>query len=507
MRIVRLLPLLLATAALLAGASVAMSGLPAHPAPAALAAPEAVDTAADERCAALRAEGLRVALADPAETAWCLVDEPALDTRYVQLLNVPSADAFAARKAQAAGALDAAGADLCRVTLWWVRRDGARAGVSVTDQYAAPRACPPRVVAHDPLAARWTELTERTIGDALARYQRDYGVRPSLPLTVHLYGARPTYTARVTAAQTSAEANARLAETDGVEARGTIEGAWIALDTSRFSQARPELAAFTIRHEAAHYLQTAAAGCACAFPVWFAEGMADMAAAAATGPVTGRHLAARAAERDGRALPLRELDDYPAGDAVASVYDRGYAAVSYLAERWGAQALADLLHYPGGDPAAFTRALTSVTGMSLDDFDRAVGRWLLSGVPEGAAAGRMTPRFVSAYAAYDPDTGRVAGEGSVFTPTAGQVNVVAAWDCAPGAHRVTARWYRPDGALFLEETSGGTDVRCPASTHSRLGFAVPGRTGGRVADTPGRWHVDLVADGRVAATLEIVIGE
>jgi hypothetical protein len=332
----------------------------------------------DERCAALRAEGLRVVLADPAETAYCLVDVPDLDTRYVQLLNVADASGFPARKAETADALRAAGVDLCRITLWWVRRDAVRARVPATAWYASPATCPPRVTAHDAGAARWADTVAGIVRDAVEEDARTYGVPAILPLTVHLYGDRDAYLARVTADQGEAAARARLSGTEGVTVRGPIEGVWIALDTSRFSPAQPEQTAFVIRHEVAHYVQTVAAGCACAFPAWFAEGMADYAAARATGPAVSRRSDARAAKQEGRARPLRDLTVYPAGDEMA-VYDRGDAAVDYLAERWGADVIVDLLHSAvDGDPAAFDGTLTALTGLSVDDLDRAVGRWLIA---------------------------------------------------------------------------------------------------------------------------------
>jgi hypothetical protein len=460
-----------------------------------------------ERCDALTAEGLRVTFADAEASAFCLVEQQDAGALYVQLLNVTDAATFAARKTQTAGALASVGVDVCRVTLWWVRRDAVRARVPVTEQYASPNPCAPRITAHDSAAAWWSDFTSRTVASALEQAEREYGVRPSMPLAVHLHGSRDAYVRQVTAGQPSEDTRARLAETEGVTARGTIEGAWIALDTSRFSPAWPERAAFVIRHEVAHYVQTVSAGCACAFPVWFAEGLADVSAAAALGPITTRHLAARSAEQMGQTTPLRELGDYTSTGTVAAVYDRGYAAVSYLAERWGAGVAGELLRRNrNGDTATFTRALTELTGMSLDDLDRAVSRWLLSATPEGTAAGRMTPRFTAPYAIYDPAAGRVEGEGTVFGADTGQIDVVVTWDCAPGAHRVTARWYRPDGALFYEETTGGDDVRCSLVTRSRLNLTTPGRTGGVATATPGRWRVEISADGRPAVAMDVVIG-
>jgi hypothetical protein len=282
-------------------------------------------------------------------------------------------------------------------------------------------------------------------------------------------------------------------------ARGTIDGAWIVLDASRFSPQWPERAAFTIRHEVAHYVQTVIAGCACAYPLWFAEGMADHSAAHALGPITTRHLAARSLARTGRATPLREMEDGSAADP-ASVYDRGYATVSYIAERWGADALSQLLrHNQNGDPATFTKALTSLTGMSLDELDSAVNRWLVAAAPEGGAAGQMRVRFAAAYALHDPQAGRVEGEGSVFGRKDGQVDVVAAWDCAPGAHRIAVRWYRPDGTLAHVETAGDADVRCSYFTRSRLTLTPS------VLATPGQWRVELLADGQPALSMTITI--
>ncbi len=457
-----------------------------------------------EHCGALRAEGLRVTLSDRDEAAYCLVDAPDVAARYVQLLNVPDFTAFAERKDQAASALRGAGVDLCRVTLWWVRRDAVREGVAVTDQYAAPTGCPPRIVAHDPVAEGWTALIEATVRDAIEQGERTLGIRPALPLTVHLHGDRAAYAARTAVGQTSAATRARLADTEGVAARGTIEGAWIALDMSRFSPAWPERAEFAVRHEVAHYLQTAAAGCACAFPAWFAEGMADVFATAATGPITTRHLAARAAEQSGRAPALRDLATYPDGDQVMSVYERGYGAASYLAERWGVGVLGNLARTGAGAPEAFERALAEQTGMSLDQLDRAAARWIVSAMPAGEDR-LITPRFTGAFTRYDPATGKTEGEGTVFGAAAGGIDVAAAWDCAPGVHRIVTRWYRPDGALFYEEVSGGDAMRCSVTTRSRLSFTAAGRTGGRATDTPGRWRVDITADGRPAATLALTI--
>jgi hypothetical protein len=457
-------------------------------------------SSAPERCDALRAEGLRVTLQDRDAESFCLVDEPNLDATYVQLLNVTDPATIAERKARTARALAAAGHDVCRVTLWWVRRDAVRERVPVTEQYASPIACPPRLVAPDPVAALWSDFAARTVADALADAAREHGVSATLPLSVYLFGAHDAYVRHVTSGQPAAETRARLAATEGVTARGTIEGTWIALDASRFSPAWPERAAFVIRHEVAHYVQTVVAGCACAYPVWFSEGFADATAVAALGPITTRHLAARAVERAGKSVPLRDLESYTSADAVASLYDRGYATVSYIAERWGPDAPSDLLRRNrGGDPAAFIRELTAMTGMSLDDLDRAVGRWLLSAAPEGPASGEMRTRFAAAYAEYDPAAGRVEGEGSSFGPADAQVDVVASWDCAAGAHRVVTRWYRPDGTLHFEEAAGGADVRCALVTRSRLSLTPA------VLSAAGRWRVEVIADGRTALTMALDI--
>lgn len=455
--------------------------------------------AATERCDALRAEGLRVTLADAASASFCVVEDPNLDATYVQLLNVAAPDSFAQRKAQAAGALTAAGMDVCKVTLWWVRRDAVRARVPVTDQYASPSECAPRVVSHDPAAALWQDFATRTVADALARAEREFGVRPTMPLTVHLHGTRDAYVRHVTANQPSESVRAHLAESEGVMARGTIDGAWIVLDASRFSPQWPERAAFTIRHEVTHYVQTLIAGCACAYPLWFAEGMADYSAASALGPITTRHLTARSLARTGRTVPLRQMEDANAAD-LTGVYDRGYATVSYLAERWGADALGQLVRRnQNGDPPIFEKALTALTGMTLDELDSAVDRWLVAAVPEGESAGQMRVRFATTYAPRDPASGKVEGEGSVFGRADGQVDVVAVWDCAPGAHQVTARWYGPDGTLARIETAGDGDVRCSYLTHSRLPLS-PG-----VLATPGQWRVELLADGQPALALSITI--
>lgn len=351
-------------------------------APVAVSAAEGADRLGEpvEHCDALRAEHLTVSLTDGDQTAFCLVEQAEHSTRYVQLLNVPTAAAFAERRSTAATALAASGVEPCRLTLWWVRRDRVRAQLEEADQLTAPLPCLPLVIAHDPAAAAWSDFTTEVLAAALAEGGQTYAVRPAIPLTVHLYGDRHAYAARLAQIGTAERGSGLFGGSAGVTVRGTVDGVWIALDTTRFNSSGRGYAQAVIRHEAVHYIQTLVTGCACTLPLWFAEGMAELMA---TPPATaGNSLlpAARAAAADGRAPSLRALERPEQGAATPAAYEQGYAAVSYLVERWGSEALPALLRAARPDGgAAFGRSLSALTGLTLDQFEQAYRGWLLSG--------------------------------------------------------------------------------------------------------------------------------
>jgi hypothetical protein len=54
----------------------------------------------------------------------------------------------------------------------------------------------------------------------------------------------------------------------------------------------------------------------------------------------------------------------------------------FLTDRWGRDAFTQLhRENVGGTPQRFTQNLTQLTGMSLDEFDRELRKWLLAHGP------------------------------------------------------------------------------------------------------------------------------
>jgi hypothetical protein len=157
----------------------------------------------------------------------------------------------------------------------------------------------------------------------------------------------------------------------------------------------------TLVHEYTHFVQTAIMGTG-SVPRWYVEGQAVYVQMRVAGGAEERLATAVAAQLAGRTAPLADLnrlDGWAAHQRAigrSSVYHRSYVAVRYLVERHGFAATVGLLRgNPGDGYDRFYDRLTSLTGMSLEAFERATAEWALAQLPnlqeQLASAGAANP--------------------------------------------------------------------------------------------------------------------
>lgn len=140
-----------------------------------------------------------------------------------------------------------------------------------------------------------------------------------------------------------------------------------------------------LAHEYTHVAQNGA-GADGEFPIWFIEGQAAFQEDRNGKPRFDYMGTATSDQRKGTAPRLADIATHEGwharerSDGSMPVYSRGYAAIAYLAQRYGFPATAQLLRdNRDGDLDQFNVLLARLTGVDLNGFDDAVGAWLLAG--------------------------------------------------------------------------------------------------------------------------------
>lgn len=316
-------------------------------------------------------------------TRLCLVWDDRWGSYLAILLNHRTAEEFRDAKGQLQPLLALVGVDSCEVAFWTVLETALRQTLSLRDRQDAGRRCEPEVIAHGPLSEARTAETRDAIARAVAWGEETYRWPLTWPLRLHLYDDHDAFVEGVRREAGNEIANAQsLSITYGVTTMIANGMMGVLLDASSLPRAG-DLAMLTA-HEYAHIAQTGALGSPRALPFFAYEGGAEYFASLVVGPdappLVGRFRAALADERSGRAVPLTELLTAPrASDPrrLSAGYSRGYAAMRFLAARWGPDAFSEtMLAAADSPPARYLEALARVTGLPLDAFDRALGLWL-----------------------------------------------------------------------------------------------------------------------------------
>jgi hypothetical protein len=302
------------------------------------------------------------------------------------LINQRSIDEFRSTKARLQPLLADAGIDPCRIAAWSAGEMSVRRTMTIADRQDAGRPCEPEVLAHGPLSSTRVDEVRQSMSDIVAKGAEVFHWQLTWPLRVHLYDDHAAFIEgnRVEGGDERAT-DRSLRDAFGRTVMSPNGMLGFLLDTSRFPQ--PADLAMVAAHEYAHVLQTGLLGCACALPFFAVEGGAEYFASLVVGAdqpdLVERWQVAVAAERSDRAVPLRELIGRPdPADQrrTAASYARGYAAFRFIADRWGVDAITQLhLDTIGGSAARFLENLKRITGLTLDDFDKALGDYLREG--------------------------------------------------------------------------------------------------------------------------------
>jgi hypothetical protein len=338
---------------------------------------------------------LRLPNGQPDRSRACLAYVSATNVYAVGLSGVYTLDEFRAAKAVAADRLRAKGTDPCSVVWWLTPVKGLPSGWD--DWMTNGGECAPTVVAGDDGAAEWLPFVRETVAQTVELTAEQMGWRPNRPLRFMV----------VTDAEMAVEAYTRNqwagphAPLDEYTERNTRGGRsitfWLAPSGStilvnlagEFSRQQPPGAVRAsiqkiVAHEYTHAAQHALLGDG-EIPRWFEEGQAMYQEYRAFGhPYVDLRYAAQW-QHDGKAFRLGDLtqwkdwDEREHTDGTRPIYNRSYAVVAFLVERYGFPATVQLLrdnHDHSIDQ--FDDALTTLTDLDRDGLDAAVDAWLLA---------------------------------------------------------------------------------------------------------------------------------
>lgn len=348
----------------------------------------------------------------------CLLYYPAEDVYLAKVIGIGSMTHFRAVKAAAVARLAGAGFDPCMIAVWdwWGRFD--RTEIRADDELGLPVECRPRVDAGDDGARAWLDSVRDALTGVVDLTGAQMGVRPTRPLRVMVFSDARAMAGFCRTYRTGDNA-ARCAEAaqDGRSSNTTLLQPFGGLIQINLSQGERQFIPSFVAHEYTHFAQGVIGGAASFFPMWFLEGQGEYQEQRNGIPRNDMLGFARRTQNDGVALALGDLsryDDWVAherDDGQAAVYSRGYAAVSWLTERFGFAATVQLLRdNADGNLEGFNRVLGSLTGTDLDGVNGAVGDWL-TGLPWYVARGDDG----SIRLEYTLVEGGTRAEGTLFT--------------------------------------------------------------------------------------------
>lgn len=431
-------------------------------------------------------------------------DEPA--QRYAAFfINQRSADELRADKATLLPLLADAGVDPCQVAFWSPTDADVFKQTDGNDWHDAGRVCEPQIFTHGPKSEARAGQLRASLAAARTKAEELFGWSLTWPLEIHAWDDHDSFTGGAVEAGVPA---GRVGKESGIAYVSSARMPVILLDLSKFPG--PTDMQVLVAHEYAHIVQHGVTGCTCTLPFFSAEGGADFFASLIAGPAQGQLAAefqeAKEQVRAGTATPLGRLMDKSSNDQA---YSRGYAAMQFLADRWGADAYTRLyLDNRGGSPRGYLDNLARITGLDLDTFDAALSEYLRTqpgfAPPAGPATtlpagSRLLRLFTSRHSDENADD-----EATRFTRADGTVWVRLDWDCIDDRTPVEIYIFQPSGERFARY---GGDLRPGCRTRTGLEFGLDDGRGGKTARAfPGRWKAEVylagVLQGAVTFTIE-----
>ena len=350
-------------------------------------------------------------------TRFCLIFDLRHDSFAAWLLNVRSLDEFRETKAQIQSLLDDVGVDPCQIGFWDAYDSPVRRTITPNDRVDAGARCTPDVITHGPRSERRAEEVRQALATAAAAAEQSFGWTLSWPMRVHLYDDHDAFVAGMREDGGDDRATARTLEftfgSTGFIANGMMG---FLVDTSYFPN--EEDLRMLASHEFAHVAQWGSLYCPCYLPFFVAEGGAEYFASLVVGPdqpnLAKRFRDAVQDEQSNRAVPLRELVKRPESSdrrRSGAAYTRGYAAMRFLAARWGEDAFTRLhMENANGSANRFLDGMEQLTGFTLDDFDRELRGFLLaqSGAPRSQSSTASLGTTPSSPPAMSPAAGAPA---------------------------------------------------------------------------------------------------
>jgi hypothetical protein len=302
----------------------------------------------------------------------CVFWDRLWDVYAVYPINIRTLDEFRQVKEEMIPLLEGAGLDLCRIAYW---QPPART-TNFNYFHEVGRECRPEFIAHSAGA----EARLADVRAALERAQSAtlglFGWSLNWPLRVHVYDNQDAYVEGVRVDAGAASAESRAKSSAGVAITQSDRITAILVNIAGFPTA--DDLTMLMAHEYHHITQSGLLGSSDTLPTFVVEGGAEYFASLVVGPdqqrLAQRFQAAVDRERAGRAIPLSRL--IRAG-LTSDPYERGYAAMRFLTERWGADRFAQLyMENVEGSTDQYLLRLSRITEMTLDEFDRELNGWL-----------------------------------------------------------------------------------------------------------------------------------
>jgi hypothetical protein len=436
----------------------------------------------------------------------CLYWDGRWASYFVVLINQRTLAEFRATKARLQPLLAAAGIDLCLVAFWTAPESAIQRGMSAADRQDAGRRCEPVIITHGPLGGQMAEELREALAAAAGTAERLMDWPLTWPIRAHVYDDHDTFVRGAVEEGGNSRATPQSLQNvrgmAGIIANG-MRG--FLVDASGFTNPRGLQA--LIAHEYFHIVQAAVLGCTCNGPFWAIEGGAEYFAALVAGAeersLVRRYQAAASDEYTGQAVPLTQLRRQPPESdrtRTLAAYTRGYAAFRFLALTWGEDAFARLHRAPGpGSVNDYLDLLAAITGLSLDDFDTALGAFLREEavrlpslpLPEGA---RLEPNSLLTYVATARALGHAAfDETDRFTRFDRGLTIVLEWRCTTAPVMVEVVLVTPTGQRFgVYRGTVGPGCGLPTEVEFRFDDGPAARS---ARAFPGVWRVDVIADG------------
>ncbi len=444
----------------------------------------------------------------------CVYEDREWDSAFAVLLNQKTLADWRASKAQYLPLLAQRGMDVCRIGFWASVDNTIKRTMSTPDRHDTGRPCQPQIFAHGSESEARLAEVQGAVDQSMAKAEEIFGWKLTFPIRVHAYDTHIAFVNGVWLEGGDDEVTPReLQDVRGV-AMGIANGMYgFLLDLSGFKDEAGLM--MLVAHEYAHIMQGGMMGSTANLPFWAIEGGAEYFASQVVGEDEA-HIAKRfrtaVFDQFGRTPPaLKSLVRRSTSEKLTlAAYSRGLAAFRFLEKSWDAGAYRRLHQdFPAGNPDQFLAGVTSITGLSMEEFDTALGAWLkeqaeaVAAVPNPPQTSLQPGSAVAYLAPVRIISRQQVDETSGYTRNDPTVALLVEWRCLTKSARAEVKVYRPDGGLYASaimnpsQGCGETDMLT-----LRLDDGQPGRS---MRDIVGTWRVEVHVDKVLHATTSFTV--